>query len=907
MPRNRQLSRLVHVSRRRRKYPAQADSPMPRRRALRRFAVPAAAAALLLIVTQVVLAVPPSPVSFEPSDSTPTRGEPVTFTAAEATDPEGGTVTYDWNFGDGTTGSGRIVTHTYSSSTTLGAKTVTLTVTDSNPPNNPPETASVSQQVEVMNAPPTAAVSCSPETVQPSQATGCNTTGSGDPEGAVTYAWDTDGDGFDDGTGANQQFSFPTAGTRTIRLRVTDADGATADAQDTVSVNAPPTASVSCTPESVRLNEATACNASASDPDGGPISYAWDIDGDGFDDGSDASEQFSFPSPGTRTIRLRVTDAEGGTATAEDTVTVVGNSAPTAVVDCSPNQINQGDPVSCTGAASSDPDGENLRYEWSVDGGAFSQGGPTFSPSTLAPGNHTITLRVTDAAGETGTASDQVSVNAPPVARVSFADATPEPGQNPQIPLVGHPVTFRGDASSDEPPGTIAAYAWDIDGDGFDDGSGVTQQFSFAAAGPKTVALRVADNSGATDTETVTFRVNTPPVAGEIFNSPEFPIKNQPIQLTSTARDPDADALTYAWDLDNDGQFDDSTSPTPTTSFATTGEKTIGLRVTDTGGVSRTVTPPKKILIQDTVPTAGFNFAPEFPLPGQAVTFTSSSVASAGKSIGGLEWDFDYDGVPANFNAEAMGSSVSHAFASPGVKSVGLRATEVDGGFDIETVPVTVNAPPRAGFTVSPEEAFVGDEVTLSSTSADPDGPLTAQQQQWDLDNDGQFDNATAVVVSARFSSPGTYPLRLRVTDSRGATSTATGQVVIRTRPVPPPPPTPLLSGVVIEGRFLLFRRDTKVKFLRVRAPAGSKISVRCLGKKNCPKRVTKTSKGSKMLGFKKLQRRFRPKTKLIITVTKSGFIGRQTTFTLRRRKPPLRRDLCLNPGAKKATECPSG
>ena len=60
MPRNRQLMRLVHVSRRSKKYPAQADPPQPRRRSFRRFAVPAAAAALLLIVTQVVFAAPPS-------------------------------------------------------------------------------------------------------------------------------------------------------------------------------------------------------------------------------------------------------------------------------------------------------------------------------------------------------------------------------------------------------------------------------------------------------------------------------------------------------------------------------------------------------------------------------------------------------------------------------------------------------------------------------------------------------------------------------------------------------------------------------------------------------------------------------------------------------------------------------
>jgi PKD repeat protein len=904
MTRNRELFRWMNLARTSPSDPLEADRPQPRRRAFRRLAVPAAAAALLLIVTQVVLAVPPENVSFTISDMTPTRGQSVNFDAETATDPDaGGTITsYTWDFGDGTTGTGQNVSHTYANSTPIGQKTVTLTVTDS-----ANETTSVPQQLEVVNIPPTASVSCSPETVQPNQATTCSSSGSGDPEGPVTYAWDIDGDGFDDGSSASEQFPFATPGTRTVRLRVTDADGATAEAQDSVTVNAPPTVSVSCTPESVRPNEATSCSASASDPDGGPISYAWDIDGDGFDDGSDATEQFSFPSPGTRTITVRVTDADGGTATAEDTVTVVGNSPPTAVIDCSPNQINQGDPVTCTSAGSSDPDGGNLRYEWQVDGGAFSEGGPTFSPPNLGPGSHTITLRVTDAANATATASDSVSVNARPVARISFADATPESGQNPQVPLVGHQVNFSGQGSNDT-GGSIVAYAWDVDGDGFDDGSAVNEQFSFSDAGTKTVTLRVVDNNGATDEETVTFRVNTPPVAGGIFISPEFPIKNQPIQFTSTAGDPDGDALSYAWDLDNDGQFDDSTSPSPTTSFATAGEKTVGLRVTDAGGVSRTVTPPKTFLVQDTVPTPGFTFAPDFPLPGQAVAFNSTSVASAGKSIGTLEWDFDYDGNPANFNAEAVGASVSHSFSSPGPKRVGLRATEVDGGFAV-TPPqtVTVNAPPRAGFTVSPPEAFEGDGVTLSSTSADPDGPLTPQNQAWDLDNDGQFDDANATVVSANFTRAGTYPLALRVTDSRGATSTATGQVVIRTRPIPPPPPTPLLSGVVIELQGQLRGKFTRVRRLLVRAPTGSKISIRCRGSKRCPKVQTKLSKGSKKkLRFKKLERRFPPKTKLTVSVTKQGFIGKQTRWTTRRRKAPDRQDLCLNPGAKAATACPS-
>jgi PKD repeat protein len=55
--------------------------------------------------------------------------------------------------------------------------------------------------------------------------------------------------------------------------------------------------------------------------------------------------------------------------------------------------------------------------------------------------------------------------------------------------------------------------------------------------------------------------------------------------------DPDVrDAFTYAWDLDNDGAYDDSTSARPTKTFRRPGQATVSLRVTDTGGLSDTDT-----------------------------------------------------------------------------------------------------------------------------------------------------------------------------------------------------------------------------------------------------------------------------------------------------------------------------
>lgn len=54
----------------------------------------------------------------------------------------------------------------------------------------------------------------------------------------------------------------------------------------------------------------------------------------------------------------------------------------------------------------------------------------------------------------------------------------------------------------------------------------------------------------------------------------------------SASADPEAGALIYEWDLDNDGQYDDASGVSISTSFNQIGEHTIGLRVTDSVGLS---------------------------------------------------------------------------------------------------------------------------------------------------------------------------------------------------------------------------------------------------------------------------------------------------------------------------------
>ena len=221
------------------------------------------------------------------------------------------------------------------------------------------------------------------------------------------------------------------------------------------------------------------------------------------------------------------------------------------------------------------------------------------------------------------------------------------------------------------------------------------------------------------------------------------------------------------------------------------------------------------------------------------------------------------------------------------------------GGFAIVTGTVTVNAPPSAALRVSSANPFVGEAVTISSTAVDPDGPITSHN--WDLDGDGQFDDAAGAVVSKTYSTAGRRTVQLRVTDSKGAVATASGVVDVRTRPLT------VLSGFTIDIKGSLSGSFTRLKRLSVQAPAGAIVMVKCKGK-DCPKAAKSAIKRSKgrAIRFKVLEKRLRAGTKVIVTATKTGFIGKQATFTMRSGKEPKRVNRCLLPGAKRATTCPA-
>ena len=95
-------------------------------------------------------------------------------------------------------------------------------------------------------------------------------------------------------------------------------------------MNAPPTGDYTFTPANPGIGQTIMFTSTASDPEG-PVSRAWDLDNNGdFDNGTDPSEQWSFDSGGSKTVRLRVTDGTGAQTVITHSVPVRTTAAPSA-------------------------------------------------------------------------------------------------------------------------------------------------------------------------------------------------------------------------------------------------------------------------------------------------------------------------------------------------------------------------------------------------------------------------------------------------------------------------------------------------------------------------------------------------------------------------------------------------
>ena len=244
--------------------------------------------------------------------------------------------------------------------------------------------------------------------------------------------------------------------------------------------------------------------------------------------------------------------------------------------------------------------------------------------------------------------------------------------------------------------------------------------------------------------------------------------------------------------------------------------------------------------------------------------------------------------------------------------------------------PAAYAAAPHADFTVSPPAPVTGEAITFTSTSFDPDGDaITAQR--WDLDGDGEFDDASGPIATRSFNAAGTYTIRLRV-QSKGGNDRATKAVTVTGNQSPTgavafnsldivvrsddPATSALISSRLLNPfprvriRGVATAAGVRLSLVSVRTGGGTRILARCRGS-DCPwKRKLRLARFStsvaRVVRIPGLSRRtLTAGTVLEIFVTRSGRIGKYTRVKFRRLKPPLRVDSCTPPGLARKQRCP--
>ena len=452
---------------------------------------------------------------------------------------------------------------------------------------------------------------------------------------------------------------------------------------------------------------------------------------------------------------------------------------------------------------------------------------------------------------------------------------------NPANP--GEPVTFEFEPGSGiNSPNVV----WDLDGDDVYETIGTPDaERVYNTPGSVTVRMRVTDADPGSVTVEKLLTVNAPPVASFDFN-PTSPLPGQEVLFAAAVSDPDGDDFELEWAF-GDGRT--STSQAPRISYSTPGTRTVTLTATDDDGGETVVS--RDITVRDpSGPAAAFSYLPVVPLVGQGVLFVNQSTASSGSIVSSV-WDLDDDGA---FDDSPAGWS----FSRPGLHEVQLRVTQSNGNSAVVERRLRVNAPPVAAFTWSPFAIASGGEVDLISTSRDVEGAVATA---WDLDGDGQYDDAAGAWVSRRFSRAGTYEVGLRVTDSDGVARTSRRRLSVGSASLAPRFITPV-PVVRLGGKVLA--RAARVQILTVRAPRGALIRVKCTGDA-CPTKVVRRRSRGRAVRFKRFERTLAAGTRLGIYVRQPGVVGKYTRFTIRAGAAPKRLDRCLMPGRSQPVRCP--
>ena len=206
---------------------------------------------------------------------------------------------------------------------------------------------------------------------------------------------------------------------------------------------------------------------------------------------------------------------------------------------------------------------------------------------------------------------------------------------------------------------------------------------------PVHVNAEFSDQASDHDPSVVRIALNDAPSAGT--GGPYSVAEGNSVTLTGSGSDPEGDALSYAWDLDNNGTFE---TPGQSVSFSgADGPATPTVRVQVTDSLGATAVAQTTVSVTNVAPTVtSLTPSPTSALAGQSVTFTGTATDPSGPdTAAGFTWAFD---AGSGFGAFGSNGFVT-TFTGCGAHIVSAKARDKDGG---------VSAP----FTSGAVQVYVG-------------------------------------------------------------------------------------------------------------------------------------------------------------------------------------------------------
>ncbi len=733
------------------------------------------------------------PVADAGSDKSVVEGATINFDGSASTDNVG-IVNYTWTF---TYDDQSITLYGVSPSFKFeipGAYEVTLTVKDA-AGNSDTDTLIITVEEAPDTEPPVADAGKN-RTVKLNALVTFDGRKSTDNVGIVSYHWSIlSPEGHEIHTSNQPLFSyrFTAGGTHTAILTVEDAAGNSDSATVTVFVDDLDTTDPRARAGSdvnIGLGGLVVFDGFASWDDVGIDNYTWTFNYDGQDrELYGVSPVFRFSAVGSYEVTLTVRDAAGNWDQDTMTVTVEGDTVPPIARAGPDRTVDERDWVVFDGSRSWD----NVAvtgYEWTISHNTD----PGFDDVTLDgmivmyrftdPGEYTVALNVTDAAGNWDVVSLTVTV-------VSTGDITP-PIASITHSIHGKIVVFDGIASWDDVG--IVNYTWNISsgGDVIKTLYGEAVFHMFTEAGVYEVTLTVRDDAGNEGSETVTVEITSAsPTVRMLGGLTASAVVNEDVNKgTVQALDGSGStgASSYTWTISHntDPGFDDVVldGEVAIYRFNVSGEYTVTLNVSDNGNFAEDVV-TVTVHPEDNIPPISRPGSDGEVDVGTAVAFDGSR-SWDNVAVTGYNWTILLDDEVVHVHD---GVTFTYRFDVDGIYTVALNVSDAAGNYHNRSLTMTVNPDDNVdpvAVMASLPDVDMGALVVLDGSASYDNVAVTGYE--WTITKDHVVvATLSGETTSYRFNVPGEYTVTLNVTDAAGNWNETSLQMTVSALDTTPP------------------------------------------------------------------------------------------------------------------------